>query len=110
MALMDSFTCFHGSSRRVTSRAWASLALSSTGQATRAESSDSASHGSRKLITSYDQTAAAAARIRFDVYYGMADNRIGVARLDVPDFLPPGGTAEPPQARCAAPDIENSKR
>ena len=26
---------------------------------------------------------------RFDVYYGMADNRIGVARLDLPDFLPP---------------------
>ena len=26
---------------------------------------------------------------RFDVYYGMADNRIGVARLDVPEFLPP---------------------
>jgi predicted GH43/DUF377 family glycosyl hydrolase len=25
---------------------------------------------------------------RFDVYYGMADNRIGVARLDVPDILP----------------------
>ena len=25
---------------------------------------------------------------RFDVYYGMADNRIGVARLDVPHFLP----------------------
>jgi predicted GH43/DUF377 family glycosyl hydrolase len=25
---------------------------------------------------------------RFDVYYGMADNRIGVARLDVPEFLP----------------------
>lgn len=25
---------------------------------------------------------------RFDVYYGMADNRIGVARLDVPDSLP----------------------
>ena len=23
---------------------------------------------------------------RFDVYYGMADSRIGVARLDVPDF------------------------
>ena len=31
---------------------------------------------------------------RFDVYYGMADNRIGVARLDVPDFLPPGGVAD----------------
>ena len=34
---------------------------------------------------------------RFDVYYGMADHRIGVARLDVPDSLPPGGIAEPPQ-------------
>jgi predicted GH43/DUF377 family glycosyl hydrolase len=33
---------------------------------------------------------------RFDVYYGMADNRIGVARLDVPKALPAGGvTAEP---------------
>jgi predicted GH43/DUF377 family glycosyl hydrolase len=30
---------------------------------------------------------------RFDVYYGMADNRIGVARLDVPRSLPPGGIA-----------------
>jgi predicted GH43/DUF377 family glycosyl hydrolase len=27
---------------------------------------------------------------RFDVYYGMADDRIGVARLDVPETLPPG--------------------
>jgi predicted GH43/DUF377 family glycosyl hydrolase len=27
---------------------------------------------------------------RFDVYYGIADYRIGVARLDVPDFLPSG--------------------
>jgi beta-1,2-mannobiose phosphorylase / 1,2-beta-oligomannan phosphorylase len=26
---------------------------------------------------------------RFDVYYGMADNRIGVARLDLPNRLPP---------------------
>lgn len=25
---------------------------------------------------------------RFDVYYGMADNRIGAARLDLPEFLP----------------------
>ena len=25
---------------------------------------------------------------RFDVYYGMADYRIGVSRLDVPDALP----------------------
>jgi predicted GH43/DUF377 family glycosyl hydrolase len=31
---------------------------------------------------------------RFDVYYGMADSRIGVARLDLPDMLPgPGPVA-----------------
>jgi predicted GH43/DUF377 family glycosyl hydrolase len=36
---------------------------------------------------------------RFDVYYGMADSRIGVARLDVPDFVPTGGTADPPEAK-----------
>jgi predicted GH43/DUF377 family glycosyl hydrolase len=31
---------------------------------------------------------------RFDVYYGMADNRIGVARLNVPERLPPGAVAD----------------
>jgi predicted GH43/DUF377 family glycosyl hydrolase len=36
---------------------------------------------------------------RFDVYYGMADSRIGVARLDVPDFVPAGGVADPPEAK-----------
>jgi predicted GH43/DUF377 family glycosyl hydrolase len=36
---------------------------------------------------------------RFDVYYGMADNRIGVARLDLPDFLPPQGGADPPDGK-----------
>jgi len=36
---------------------------------------------------------------RFDVYYGMADYRIGVARLDLPDSLPPGGNADPPEAK-----------
>ena len=36
---------------------------------------------------------------RFDVYYGMADNRIGVARLDLPEFLPPGAIADPPEAK-----------
>jgi len=36
---------------------------------------------------------------RFDVYYGMADNRIGVARLDVPERLPPGALADPTQAK-----------
>lgn len=30
---------------------------------------------------------------RFDIYYGMADSRIGVARLDLPDVLPKGGVA-----------------
>ena len=36
---------------------------------------------------------------RFDVYYGMADNRIGVARLDVPESLPPGALADPPASQ-----------
>jgi predicted GH43/DUF377 family glycosyl hydrolase len=36
---------------------------------------------------------------RFDIYYGMADSRIGVARLDLPEFLPSGGTADSPQAK-----------
>jgi predicted GH43/DUF377 family glycosyl hydrolase len=31
---------------------------------------------------------------RFDVYYGMADNRIGVARLDMPEHLPSGAPAD----------------
>jgi predicted GH43/DUF377 family glycosyl hydrolase len=31
---------------------------------------------------------------RFDVYYGMADKRIGVARFDIPEFLPPGKDAD----------------
>jgi predicted GH43/DUF377 family glycosyl hydrolase len=36
---------------------------------------------------------------RFDVYYGMADNRIGVARMDVPQSLPQGNIADPPEAK-----------
>jgi len=36
---------------------------------------------------------------RFDVYYGMADCRIGVARLDLPDVLPQGGVGAEPQGR-----------
>jgi beta-1,2-mannobiose phosphorylase / 1,2-beta-oligomannan phosphorylase len=31
---------------------------------------------------------------RFDIYYGMADHRIGVARLDLPDSLPSEGFAD----------------
>jgi predicted GH43/DUF377 family glycosyl hydrolase len=36
---------------------------------------------------------------RFDVYYGMADNRIGAARLDVPDQLPPEAAADSAKAK-----------
>jgi predicted GH43/DUF377 family glycosyl hydrolase len=36
---------------------------------------------------------------RFDVYYGMADKRIGVARLNLPDFLPSEGVSDPPEAK-----------
>jgi beta-1,2-mannobiose phosphorylase / 1,2-beta-oligomannan phosphorylase len=36
---------------------------------------------------------------RFDVYYGMADNRIGVARLDLPHSLPPGGVGALPEGK-----------
>ncbi len=36
---------------------------------------------------------------RFDIYYGMADSRIGAARLDLPELLPPGGVADSPQAK-----------
>jgi predicted GH43/DUF377 family glycosyl hydrolase len=35
---------------------------------------------------------------RFDVYYGMADDRIGVARLDLPDVLPPDPDAQAAQS------------
>jgi predicted GH43/DUF377 family glycosyl hydrolase len=36
---------------------------------------------------------------RFDVYYGMADNRIGVARLELPNSLPFGGVAAQPKGK-----------
>jgi predicted GH43/DUF377 family glycosyl hydrolase len=36
---------------------------------------------------------------RFDVYYGMADDRIGVARLDLPGSLPSGGVAAQPKGK-----------
>ena len=44
---------------------------------------------------------------RFDVYYGMADNRIGVARLDLPEHLPPGAAADLPEATRNTPVLEN---
>ncbi len=37
---------------------------------------------------------------RFDVYYGMADQRIGVARLDLPDVLPAEGITHAPDTKA----------
>ena len=37
---------------------------------------------------------------RFDVYYGMSDSRIGVARLDLPEILPPDRAADPIQGKA----------
>jgi len=36
---------------------------------------------------------------RFDIYYGMADNRIGAARLNLPEHLPEAAIADCPGAR-----------
>ena len=36
---------------------------------------------------------------RYDVYYGMADDRIGVARLDLPNALPTGGVSAQPAGK-----------
>jgi beta-1,2-mannobiose phosphorylase / 1,2-beta-oligomannan phosphorylase len=46
---------------------------------------------------------------RFDVYYGMADSRIGVARLDLPEHLPGGAAADSPQTTGNIPVLENSR-
>jgi beta-1,2-mannobiose phosphorylase / 1,2-beta-oligomannan phosphorylase len=46
--------------------------------------------------TGIDRRADIGLSNRFDVYYGMADDRIGVARLDLPDALPSGGVAAQP--------------
>ena len=36
---------------------------------------------------------------RFDIYYGMADSRIGVARLDLPEVLNKEGIADAPNEK-----------
>jgi predicted GH43/DUF377 family glycosyl hydrolase len=36
---------------------------------------------------------------RFDVYYGMADNRVGVARLDLPENLPAEAGCDAPEGK-----------
>jgi predicted GH43/DUF377 family glycosyl hydrolase len=48
--------------------------------------------------TGIDRRADLGTPDRFDVYYGMADNRIGVTRFDMPDILPSGAVADPPEA------------
>ena len=49
--------------------------------------------------TGIDQRLDLGTPDRFDVYYGMADNQIGVARLDLPNFLPAGALADHPKAK-----------
>ncbi len=49
--------------------------------------------------TGIDQRCDLGLPDRFDVYYGMADNSIGVARLDLPDVLPPEGVADSAEAK-----------
>ena len=60
------------------------------------------SHGSVANVvfpTGIDQRDDIGKPDRFDVYYGMADSRIGVARLDLPDVVPAGGAADSPEAK-----------
>ena len=45
---------------------------------------------------------------RFDVYYGMADSRIGVARLDLPKHLPAGRTGRRRDQVSSIPPTERS--
>jgi beta-1,2-mannobiose phosphorylase / 1,2-beta-oligomannan phosphorylase len=51
------------------------------------------------FTTGIDRRDDLGAPDRFDIYYGMADSRIGVARLDLPEVLPPGGAADSPEAK-----------
>ena len=47
---------------------------------------------------------------RFDIYYGMADDRIGVACMEVPDSFPPGDSPTRPKKRSIATLRETSMR
>jgi len=49
--------------------------------------------------TGMDQRVDLGRPDRVDVYYGMADSRIGVARLDLPAALPPDAVADPHEGR-----------
>ena len=57
--------------------------------------------------TGIDQRNDIGAPDSFDVYYGMADNRIGAARLDVPEHLPNGTPADPSRTISSHPIKEN---
>ncbi len=46
--------------------------------------------------TGIDRRVDIASPHRYDIYYGMADNRIGVASLDMPNELPPGAPVDRP--------------
>src|SRR5512146_1023182 len=47
--------------------------------------------------TGIDRRDARGASDIFVIYYGLADDRIGVGRLDLRDFVPTGGVADPPE-------------
>ena len=51
--------------------------------------------GKRSVLKILTQTKKRKLPDRFDVCYGMTDIRIGLARLDLPDVLPPEGVAVP---------------
>jgi len=46
--------------------------------------------------TGIDRRVDIASPHRYDIYCGMADNRVGVASLDIPNELPPGASADRP--------------
>jgi predicted GH43/DUF377 family glycosyl hydrolase len=50
--------------------------------------------------TGIDRRDDLGSKHHFDIYYGMADDRIGAARLDVPEVLPPGALAD-----CAGAEV-----
>lgn len=49
------------------------------------------------FLTGFDRRDDLGLPDRFDVYYGMADSRIRVARLDLPETLPYGEVADKPE-------------
>jgi len=55
------------------------------------------------LPTAIDRRDDLALSDRFDVYYDMGDNCIGVADLDIPEFLPAGALADVPETGGSPP-------